>query len=354
MRHVSAGARLERLLLGLSYHGRGPLLWDLLHERRIRVLIYHGIPDRAATDGITNRYGYSITAAEFERHVDYLRRRCHVMSLDDALAGRGLSRTRINVVVSFDDGYANNFTNGFRILSAAGMPAVYALTTGFVCRREPLWNDVVEYAVTRAEAAPVSFEWHGQARRWDLTRHEERVALYDWLLVQCTSIEQTERDVLLERAVAALGVSGMPQAVFEEPEYRPMEAEQVREMAASGLAELASHGVRHHLLTRLGAEERREELVRSKREVEELTGRPCRTFCVPGGQYDAAIVQELFDAGYERVLTSDGGFSRAGQRLLGREGVYHHTDAPRFADLVHGPVAPVMRRLRRLRGTAAR
>lgn len=339
---------LERVLLRLSYHARGAFLWDLLHRRRIRVLIYHGIPDRDAADPITNRYGYSLTAEELERHVAYLARRCQVTSLEDALAGRGLSRTRINVVISFDDGYANNFTNGFRILERAGMPAVYALTTGFVGRREPLWNDVVEFAVTRAAARAVAFDWDGERYAWDLAREEQRVALYDWLLVQCTSIQQTDRDALLERAVEALGVEGMPAAVFDEPEYRPMERDSIRAMVDSGLAEFASHGVRHHLLTRLGTAERRAELVRSKREVEELTGQPCRTFCVPGGQYDARIAQELFDVGYERVLTSDGGFGFPGQRLIGREGIYRGMDAPRFADLVHGPVAPLLRRLRRV------
>lgn len=340
--------RMERALLGLSHRLGGPRLWDLLHRRRIRVLIYHGIPGEAASDGVTNRYGYNITAAEFERHVDYLARRCQVLRLEDAVAGRGLSRSRINVVVSFDDGYENNYTHGFRILARAGLPAVYALTTGFVCRQEPLWNDVVEYMVTRAAAREVSFEWAGQGQRYDLAQQARRVALYDWLLGTCTTVEQPQRAELIELAAEALGVSGLPDAVLEVEDYRPLRPQQVREMADSGLAEFASHTVHHHLLTRTPRELRRREMLDSKREVEELSGQPCHTFCVPGGQYDAEIAAELFDAGYTRVLTSDGGFGPSGRRLMGREGVYHHTDPARFADLVHGPVAPLMRRVRRV------
>jgi len=343
---MSLRSATKQVLLGLSYHVRGALLWDLLHRSRIRLLIYHGIPSRAATDGVTNHYGYNVTAGELEEHLRYLDRRCHVMRLDDALAGRELSRTKINAVVTFDDGYENNYTNAFRLLKRFEMPAVFALTTGFVREREPLWNDVVEYAVTRSPRTDAAISWDGEVRIWSLADRAGRLALYQWLLARCTRIDQARREELIDEVLRALETPGGTEAILELEDYRPLTTEQVAEMASSELVELASHSVHHYLLTGLGKDRRRAELVESRREMQELTGRPCKTFCVPGGQYDAAIVQEAFDAGYARVLTSDGGFTFPGRRLMGRLGILHRTNRAAFADMVHGPVGPVLRRLR--------
>jgi peptidoglycan/xylan/chitin deacetylase (PgdA/CDA1 family) len=344
---MSLRPRARRALLGLSYHARGALLWDLAHRRRIRLLIYHGVPSRAATDEVTNRYGYNITADELERHMEYLVRRCHVMRLDDALAGRGLSRTRINVVVTFDDGYENNCTNALPILERLGVPAVFALATSFVQQREPLWNDAVEYAVTRSTRETVEIEWEGERREWSLADPGGRVARYNRLLGECTQVEQERRPDLVDAAVEALAPPGLLDDIFDIDDYRPMTPEQVAEMAASDLVEIASHSVHHYLLTRVSPERRRAELVDSKREIEALTGRPCPTFCVPGGQYDAALVDEALEAGYTRILTSDGGFTSPGRRLMGRLGILRRTDPATFADMVHGPVDVVLRRLGR-------
>ena len=344
----------KEALLGLSYLARGALLWDLLHRRRIRLLIYHGVQTRAASDGVTNLHGYNITAEEFERHLRYLERRCHVMRLDDALEGRGLSRTRINVVLTIDDGYENGYTNAFPILKSFEMPAVIALTTAFVTQPEPLWNDVIEYAVTRSPRTDVSISWGGEQREWRLADLDGRIALYNWLLFECTQMDQERRGELIHEAVQALEAPGVPDSILELDDYRPLTPEQVREMANSDLVEIASHSVHHYLLTKLGADQRRAELVDSKREIEALTGRPCTTFCVPGGQYDAAVVEEAFEAGYARVLTSNGGHATPGLRLMGRLGITHHTDPPAFADMVHGPVEAVLRRLRRMAPSSQR
>ncbi len=340
LKHLRSGAK--QALLGLSYHCGGPRIWDLLHRRRIKLLVYHGVPLRAATDGITNLYGYNITADEFERHVTYLKRRCHVMRLDDALAGRGMSRTKINVVLTFDDGYENNYTNAFRILARTETPAVFALATAFVRRREPLWNDVVEYAVSRSPRRAVVLSWEGDRHEWSFAESSGRVELYKWLLRACTRIDQERREELIDTALRALETPGVPEAMLDIDDYRPLTPDQISEMAASGLAEFASHSVHHFLLTRLDADRRKTELTESKRDVEALTGRPCTTFCVPGGQYDAAVVEEAFEAGYARVLTSDGGSASPGQRLIGRSGVFHNTGQLRFADAVHGPAAEMI------------
>ncbi len=348
-RFPSGLSLVERALVHAAYHCRAAAAWDMLRRRRVKLLIYHGISSRPASDAITNRFGYNVPVHEFERQVEYLRSRCHVVRLDDALSGRGLRRSRINVVLTFDDGYENNFTNAFRILRRFELPAVFALTTGFVRDRVPLWNDVVEFLVARAAPARVTLAWDGDETSWDLAETDGpsgRAALYERLLVLATTVQQERRAELVRTASEALGVPIDHDAIFAVEDYRPMTVEQVREMSASGLVEFAAHNVQHFLLTRAQPETRRAELADSKRHVEEWIDVPCSTFCVPGGAYDAATVNEAFELGFERILTSDGGFGVPGQRFVGRSGILQGMSPPEFADLVHGPVGALTRRVR--------
>ena len=342
----SARSRLFGTLLRLSHYSGVPRLMDQLRKGRITVLMYHGVPTRDTFDGLANCNGYNIPLREFERHVIHLNRRCHVISLSNMLQANNLSNDRINVVLTFDDGYENNYSNVFRLLSHYQLPATFALSTGFINEREPLWNDVVEYAITTSEKSRVSIEWMGDRIDCALNRRGARMQLYTWLMEKCTTGDQLLRTELLQRTLDELGIVDYRNAMFTNEDYRPMTTSQIREMAASGLAEFAAHSVNHYMLTGLGHEQRDLELRDSKKHVEELTRTLCRFLTIPGGRYDSAVIDAAFRAGYERILTSDSGPVAIGARVLNRNVLRREPADHRFVDVVHGPLVEMAASIR--------
>ena len=77
-------------------------------------------------------------------------------------------------------------------------------------------------------------------------------------------------------------------------------------LAARGM-ELGSHSMTHPDLTKLDDAALRHELEASKAAVEQLTGRPCRTFAHPFGLYDARVARAAEDAGYELAFAWEPG-----------------------------------------------
>lgn len=340
-----------RRLLGVSARFGGPRVWDLLRGGRVKILMYHGIPERERFDGIENYYRYNLPVSEFEQHMAYLQRRCNVVSLQDFRAERGLSSSRTNVVITFDDGYQNNCTNAFPVLEKYGIPAVFALTTGFVEDREPLYNDIVEYAIQNCRLPRVSFAWEGETYEYELADFASRLRCYNQSMRLCVTMAQEHRAALIETIVAATGVDASATRMFAHDDYRPMTREQIAEMASSPLVEFASHSVHHYLLAHLESANKRTELVESRAEVEALTGVPCRTFCMPGGAYDREVLDLAADAGYECVLTSDVGPAVRGSAVQRRYGIFSHDDLDWFTDVVHGPVFEVLEKAREVRGS---
>ena len=335
------------VLLGASYYVGGPLIRDVLSGGQAKILIYHGIPSQNHFEGITNYYGYSIPMQEFERHLIYLKRHCNVISIGDLLAGSNLSRIKTNVVLSFDDGYENQYVNAFNLLKQYNLPATFALPTAFVCNREPFWDDIVEYIVNHCRKTLVGIQWDGLEREFAIEDSAGRLALYNWLMRQGIDCDQMRRDELMDLAIEALEVSANPIDLFQDENYRPLTEVQVQEMVQSKLIEFASHTVHHYLLSRCSLEVKRTELRESKHQLEALTGLPCTMFCLPGGIYNSEVLDEAFQAGYECVLTSNSGAVENNQRLLNRNGIFREHDIHRFADLVHGPVLDTIAAARR-------
>lgn len=334
--------RIRSMLFRTSYALGIPLLSDVFQKGRVKILMYHGIPIREHFKGVTNFNGYNIPEREFEEHLIYLKKRCHVISFSDMLAERNWSKTKTNIVLTFDDGYENNYSNAFRLLTRYELPATFALATAFVCQREPLWNDIVEYAVTSSLKSRIRFQWDDDYYEWALTSLARRVQLYQWLMQKCLQVDQTRRGALLDTVVQELGIPDMPGVLLQYEDYRPLTRKQIKEMVASGLAEFASHSLHHYALPRLETKLRSHEFLESKSQVEALTGMPCTNFTVPGGAYDQEILDEAFQAGYECVLTSDLGLATRGRRVLNRNAVLREPGLHRFTDTVHGPISELI------------
>jgi peptidoglycan/xylan/chitin deacetylase (PgdA/CDA1 family) len=93
------------------------LLIRLKHQRVASFVTFHDLQPEAL--------GY------FEANLCFLKRSMNVVSLDDFFAGR-LSTDRINVVITFDDGYKSWITYAVPVLKRLNLPATFFISSGFV------------------------------------------------------------------------------------------------------------------------------------------------------------------------------------------------------------------------------
>lgn len=108
-----------------------------------------------------------------------------------------------------------------------------------------------------------------------------------------------------------------------------MSASQVAEIARMGF-EIGSHTLTHADLAILDEAGFEEEIARPKREIEAITGTPCRTFCYPYGRKREAAVNAVRRARYEGAVTTEKGINgpHGDPFLLRRIAVRHDTTLP--------------------------
>ena len=125
---------------------------------------------------------------------------------------------------------------------------------------------------------------------------------------------------------------------------------QVREMSEAGMA-FGAHSRTHPDLTRVSSGEAEEEIVASKRAIEQFLDRPVESFAYPYGAYNEAV-KRLTAAHFPLACSTTLDFARPGSDLLALErlDMYYFRDARLFQRLVSGEARTYVR-LRRLART---
>jgi folate-dependent phosphoribosylglycinamide formyltransferase PurN len=110
------------------------------HRRRqqsfpIVILYHHLVADRAHVDGISTD--------DYAAHVSYLRKHYRIVSVEQAVAMLESGRVSMpTVVLTLDDGYADNFLGLRAIVEDSGVPVAMFVSTGLVKEQREFAHDV--------------------------------------------------------------------------------------------------------------------------------------------------------------------------------------------------------------------
>lgn len=300
--HVKAA--VDALLAKVNRLAHGAC--SLLATPRLSILIYHRV--RAQADEL---FPYEPDAQRFERVMGFVARSFRVMTLAEAAAGlrQGDLPARA-LVITFDDGYADNAQVALPILRRCGIGATFFVSTGFLDGGR-MWNDSVIEIVRACRRREVDLEVFGLGR-CSLAGLAERRALIAALLPRIKYQSLADRD----QAIACLhDRCGAP----ELPDDLMMTSGEVRQLHAAGM-EIGAHTVRHPILTTLTPDEAEREIADGRRRLEEIIDAPVDVFAYPNGKpgrdYDQSHVALLARLGFKCAVSTATGVSRTGDDVF--------------------------------------
>lgn len=263
------------------------------------VLAYHRV-----TRKTFDPHQVAVTPENFRAQMRHLRQSVPLVRFEeDWSALRGPA-----VAVTFDDGYADNFHAALPILDELRIPATFFVST-FIFdapggQWREFWNDTLERLILGGAAHPPRFELRDDrfGRSWPTATPAERLALHDDLHRRMLKIGAERRVAWLEQLRDWSGAEARGRE-----ENRPLNVEELRELAAHPLVTIGAHSVTHSPLAALPETEQRQEIVRSKSRLEGLLDRPVEVFAYPYGsrrEYGRTAVRLCREAGYRKAATT--------------------------------------------------
>ncbi|MBI3493624.1 MAG: polysaccharide deacetylase family protein, partial [Acidobacteria bacterium] len=267
---------------------------------------------------------------EFRAHMACLARDFSPIGLEElvraAAAGRIPERA---VAVTLDDGYLDALAVASPILTGAGVPATFFINTDRLDKPHERWWDVLERVFLPDAALParLALRVSGSELQLATATAAERKAALEALNRTAWPLDAHARAKMLEDVLAWSGTPHSPRQT-----HRMMTADELRELARRPGHTIGAHSVHHLSLTLQPAETKRREIVDNKIELERLLGRPVNLFSYPYGEFDAATVTVVGDAGFHAAVTVEAGLVSSGTNrlLLPRFeiGVRQRTDFP--------------------------
>jgi len=301
----------------------------------LRVLVYHRVRQVDQTFRFDPEL-VSATCEEFSWQMRYLQNHATPISFRElaAIVDGELPCPPNPAIVTFDDGFDDNFLNAYPILRALGVKATMFVVTDYVGSRRAFWFDQVTHVLSVAQAGSYDVPQPGRAPVELVVPVglDERRALARRMKA---GLKSGSNDELVECVDALSRTLGVPAAV-DDPDSRPFGWEELAEMASSGLIEFGSHSKTHCILSQVNRANLIEELQVSRDRVRRATGEACTVIAYPSGgrdSYSDAVIGAIRDAGYRFACTNMAGANRLnGLRPfeLRRSPVERHTTRGRF------------------------
>lgn len=300
----------ELLARGLLWSGAAFLLSRLTERNQLLVLNYHRIGNPALDP--FDPAVFSATESQFDDQVSYLKRRASLVTLEEAVAFASGSirepRARCRVLLTFDDGYLDNYQSAFPILRSHGVQGVFFLITSLVGSSEVPWWDRVAWLLRKARRRRFTLHYPADLPV-DLDRDGLPLSLRDVLRLHKRP-GNTDPQRFLDELQDAAASPALPAA-----ERRFLNWDEAREMVAGGMA-IGSHTHSHIVLSQLSPGDQHHDLARSRSILQQQLGVEAETLAYPVGKpatFSQHTQQLACDSGYRAAFSFHGGVNLHGR-----------------------------------------
>ncbi len=169
-------------------------------------------------------------------------------------------KTKGFIAVTFDDGYADNFTSAYPILKDRGIPFTIYVTTSFPDQKAVVWWYILEDMLN--EDRLVDFDFHGIRYSFDTTNLEEKRRFGSTARNLLKNANPEDFQVLVHQIIERQGIEPL-----QKVKQLSLSWEQIHQLAADPLATIGAHTVNHLLLKQLSEETARNEIFQGRSQI---------------------------------------------------------------------------------------
>ena len=310
---ISHGIRLAVAYL-LYCLGFLHLLKAIRLRRKAVVLMYHRVLSSEWRKNASSHEGIIVDSEVFKKQIKYLSKCFRVVSLEE-FAKRleyGGRFEKYTCLITFDDGWRDNYTNAFPVLQAHRTPATIFLSINHVGQASGFWQE-------RLSEMLMSIHDEMKRERRGLFPYSELLEKYQLQRIAQLGEDSPKRWV--SEIVSAMKqydhkyIEKMVAEISEAVPIRNKERDgcdafldwcEIEEMKQGGIT-FGSHGMNHRILTKIAVPEAESEITESRRIIQRKIGNMVSAISYPNGDYDSRILAITKESGYDLAFGTERG-----------------------------------------------
>jgi glycosyltransferase involved in cell wall biosynthesis/peptidoglycan/xylan/chitin deacetylase (PgdA/CDA1 family) len=281
------------------------------------VLSFHRILSRKESSETTIQDAMILRDETFAALLRYLCKNHSVIDL--AGACHQTQRKRVQVALTFDDGWEDNASTALPIALESKVPLTIFICPGLIGRSLPFWPERVSALIRSAECTPdgilkvcraLTTACHAD---WAAELEQESVDRADRLIEHLKTLPAVEH----EKVLGLIFNCEIPIELFVNLKLdRTMSWSQVRHLDEIGVT-FGSHTQRHEILPRIPLARVEQEIAESKATIREYLAKDCFLFSYPNGDASPEVRDVVSRSGFKLAfINSPGVWRRNGDPFL--------------------------------------
>lgn len=277
---------------------------------------------------------------QFEEQLRYIKEYYNPLTMDQLceLHKNKSDLPEKSIVITFDDGFIDNYKNAFPLLKKYNIPATIFLSTGYMDSDSTFWFDKLAYLVLNNELVVSD-----NNLLFDIIKNNASTSKRLILEQSLEKIKSVSDSVRLNNLNDLFATNKNILDDCECEKYSSILSwDNVKEMNKS-LMSFGSHTVSHPVLSQLSESEKHHEMMASKKMLEDQLESSIGTIAYPVGTesaFDKSVIESAKKSGYELGITYVHGTNKwplIDPFTIRRLHVEHYTSTPFFKCMLSLP-----------------
>lgn len=229
----------------------------------------------------------------FREQLEYIKESIGFLSVDDVINGN----TTHKVLLTFDDGYEDNYFNVLPVIEELQIPAVFFISTETLFSKSETWCNELVRLLYEGDAYPhhLKFLIDGNDCILNTYTMQERIESYKQIRSELIGADLQTRNLILEQIRCCITEQNARTTHFM------LNADQLIQLSKSQYVTIGCHTVTHRSLALLPINEQYKEIADSKATLERLIKKKVCHFAYPFGgisDYSTQTINILRDLGF--------------------------------------------------------
>jgi peptidoglycan/xylan/chitin deacetylase (PgdA/CDA1 family) len=243
------------------------------------VLIYHRVAELQQDPQLL-----AVKPDNFYKQIEFLKKNYNLLTIEEFnfIVTEKKKFSRNSVLITFDDGYADNANYALPVLESLGAQALFFITTSNINTNEEMWWDKMDQIFFSGRELPSKLTISIKNKNLDFDLSNERLKLKTYYaLHSLIKFNKKEvRDDVINRLFKWANVEQ-----HNRNNYRMVNGDELLKMDVSHSSVIGAHTHTHTPLSILSYDEQFQDVEQSKVILEKLLKHPVKYFSYPFGSF---------------------------------------------------------------------
>ena len=227
-----------------------------LNSRDLSIYLFHGVIKKKPNSSNVRNYNLKhIDQKKFEKYIKYLSEHGKAITLNEIEKNKGDFFKKY--IITFDDGFHNNYKYALPILKKYKIPHIIYLTTNYVDKNLISWIDRIDIAVNNNKKKFIYSSI--LSKRFRLDNRKNKIYFLNFVRNYCKSLRDTDLNKFAEILLKDIKLNS-PKSSNSDLDKK-LSWKHVKKMSKNGLSEFGAHSHNHNILGHLKEAQYKKEIL---------------------------------------------------------------------------------------------